>query len=99
MLTALPLFGLSVLGMMAIALAMERHHDVLARRWRGRRARCLLRLVGWVLLGSALLYAVDRVGRVQGLILWLGMLTPSAVGVVGLIAGRHARATHRATRS
>jgi len=97
MLTALPLFGLSVLGMMAIALAMERHHDVLARRWRGRRARCLLRLVGWVLLGSALLYAVDRVGRVQGLILWLGMLTPSAVGVVGLIAGRHARATHRAT--
>ena len=97
MLTALPLFGLSVLGMMAIALAMERHHDVLARRWRGRRARCLLRLVGWVLLGSALLYAVDRVGRVQGLILWLGMLTPSAMGVVGLIAGRHARATHRAT--
>ncbi|TPG24395.1 DUF3325 domain-containing protein [Variovorax guangxiensis] len=97
MVTALALLGLCVPGMMAIALAMERHHDVLARRWRGRRARCMLRLFGWVVLGSALLYAVDRVGRVQGLILWLGMLTPSAVGVVGLIAGRHARATHRAT--
>ena len=83
---ALWLLGLSVLGLVALALAMDRHHETLARRWRGRFARPLLRLVGMASLAGALLCAVADAGLSQGVILWLGVLTPSALVVVGMLA-------------
>lgn len=93
---ALWLFGLSGLGLGALALAMDRHHETLARRWRGRFARRLLRVIGTASLACALLCAVADAGLSQGVILWLGVLTPSALLIVGLLA--HGFARHRATR-
>lgn len=76
-------------------LAMDRHHPTLARRWRGRFARRLLRMIGTASLAGALLCAVADAGLSQGVILWLGVLTPSALLVVGLLA--HGFDRHRAT--
>ncbi len=87
MLMVLALFFTSVLGLAALALAMDRHHGALACRWRGRFARRLLRLIGVGLIAGALLCAVIDVGWAQGVILWFGVLTPSALGVIGLLAG------------
>lgn len=86
MLTALPLFGACVLGLTALALAMDRHHDMLARPWRGRLVRLILRLGGIALLAGALVGATDRAGSSQGVILWLGALTPSALVVIGTLS-------------
>ena len=86
MLMALWLFGLTVLGLVALAPAMDRHHETLARPWRGQFARSLLRLVGMASLAGALLCAVADAGLSQGVILSLGVLTPSALLVVSLLA-------------
>lgn len=85
----------SVLGLSALALAMDRHHETLARRWRGRFARRVLRLVGVASLAVALWCAVADAGLSQGVILWLGVLTPSALAMVGLLAGRDRLNGHR----
>jgi len=86
MLTALPLFGACVLGLTALALAMDRHHDMLARPWRGRLVRLILRLGGISLLAGALVGAADHAGPSQGVVLWLGSLTPSALVVIGTLS-------------
>lgn len=87
MLTVLSLFCPSLLGLAALALAMDRHHEALARRWRGRFARRVLRVVGVALLAASLASAVGEVGGSQGVLLWLGVLTPSALAVVGGLTG------------
>ncbi len=87
MLMALSLFFPSLLGLAALALAMDRHHETLARRWRGRFARRVLRVVGMASLAASLASAVAEVGGSQGVLLWLGVLTPSALVVVGGLTG------------
>ena len=96
---ALSLLLPSLLGLVALALAMDRHHEALPGRWRGRFARRVLRVVGIASLGASLASVVGEVGGSQGLLLWLGMLTPSGIAVVGLLASVHTlskgRSTHR----
>lgn len=87
MLMAFSLLCQSLLGLAALALAMDRHHETLARRWRGRRARRVLRVVGVVSLAASLACALVDGGGSQGLLLWLGVLTLSALAVVGWLAG------------
>lgn len=87
MLMALWLFFSPLLGLAALALAMDRHHEMLARRWRGRFARRVLRVVGMASLAASLACAVVEAGASQGVVLWLGVLTPSALAVVGGLAG------------
>lgn len=86
MLTACLVPGQLLLGLAALALAMDRHHDQLARRWRGRLARAMLRGFGATCMASALLCAVSARGGAQGVLLWLGWATPSALAVIGLLA-------------
>jgi hypothetical protein len=87
MLRALSLLLPSLLGLAALALAMDRHHETLPRRWRGRFARRVLCAVGIAWLAASLTCAVVEVGGAQGVVLWLGVLTPSALAVVGCLAG------------
>jgi len=85
-LIAVALLSLSVPGMAALAFAMERHQTWLAPRWRGRNARLALRAAGITLLASALACAVVAIGWSFGVLLWLGLLTPSALAIVGVLA-------------
>lgn len=87
MLMVLLLCCQSTLGLAALALAMDRHHELLARRWRGRFARRVLRTIGLASLGGALLCAVADVGLSQGVMLWVGVLAPAALVVVGMLVG------------
>lgn len=73
-------------GLGALALAMDRHHEQLPRRWRGGLARPMLRGFGAVAIASSLACAVMDSGASQGVLLWLGWLTPSALMVIGVLA-------------
>lgn len=78
-------------GFGALALAMDRHHDQLPRRWRGGLTRSMLRGLGTVAIASSLACAGIGSGASQGVLLWLGWLTPCALGVIGVLAWHAAR--------
>lgn len=73
-------------GLAALALAMDRHQEHLTRRWRSRFARWMLRGIGTAGLTSSLGCAVVGMGGARGLLFWLGLLTPSALAVIGALA-------------
>lgn len=88
MLIALLVLGQSLPGLAALALAMDRHQDRMARRWRGRLARAVLRGVGTACMASSLACAVAGMGGPDGVLLWLGLLTPSALAIIGFLGFR-----------
>lgn len=77
-------------GLFTSALAMDRHHEQLPRRWRGGFARSMLRGLGIAGIASSLACAVMDDGASRGVLLWLGWLAPCALAVIGMLA-RHAR--------
>ncbi|MGJ7542028.1 DUF3325 family protein [Variovorax sp. LT1R16] len=85
--------ALLLLGLAAWALAMDRHHEHLPRRWRGGLARSMLRALGIAGIASSLACAVTDSGGSQGVLLWLGWVAPSALAVIGVLARRARRRT------
>ncbi|NUB10470.1 DUF3325 domain-containing protein [Azospirillum sp. Vi22] len=69
-------------GLLALALAMDRHHEqVLARRPSARISR-LLGWAGWLGLVLSLPPAVMAWGWAIGIPAWLGLLTVAAAALV-----------------
>lgn len=72
-------------GLLALALAMDRHHEqVFARRPSAGTGR-LLRWAGWMTLGLSLPPAVMTWGWAIGLPAWLGLLTLATAALVLLL--------------
>lgn len=86
MLTAWLVPALLLPGLGALALAMDRHHERLPRRWRVGLARSMLRGLGIAAIASSLACALTDGGASRGVLLWLGWLTPSALVVIGVLA-------------
>ena len=71
-------------GFLALALAMDRHHEqIFARRPSARTSR-LLGWAGWLVLGLSLPPAVMAWGWAIGLPAWLGLLTLAAAVLLRL---------------
>ncbi|WP_374608621.1 DUF3325 domain-containing protein [Diaphorobacter nitroreducens] len=75
-------------GFTALALAMERHFEDLFGRGKsmGAAQRMGLRTAGAVALALALGACLLSHGASQGWVLWLGVLTAAALGVVLLLS-------------
>ncbi|MDQ2106460.1 DUF3325 domain-containing protein [Azospirillum isscasi] len=72
-------------GFLALALAMDRHHEqILARRPSARASR-LLGWVGWAVLALSLPPAIVAWGWAIGLPAWLGLLTVAAAALALLL--------------
>ena len=72
-------------GFLALALAMDRHHEqIFARRPSARTSR-LLGWAGWLVLGLSLPPAVMAWGWAIGLPAWLGLLTLAAAVLLLLL--------------
>lgn len=84
MLTVLSTFCACLLGFAALAFSMDRHHGPSAHHRRRRWTRA----VGVASMGASLLCAVAGNGVSQGILLWLGLLTPSALAVTAFLSCR-----------
>ena len=74
-------------GMVALAFAMERHHEQLMGTFAVPPARRrLLRGAGALLLATAMLPCVWVWGATVGTVAWLGWLSAGALGAVAWIA-------------
>lgn len=68
--------ALSHAGLVALCLAMEKHHvERFGRARTTRSRRHALRWLGWVVIGAALACCVAAHGGVLGPLYWLGALT------------------------
>lgn len=83
-------FGLALLGLLGLALAMERHRHVLAV---AGRSRALWRCAGILGLAGSLCAAAAGDGWAIGTTLWLTSLGPAILAVALLLAGRRGRTT------
>lgn len=82
-------------GFAALGLAMDRHHeDSYGRGTSPGARRPWLRLAGTLGLLLSLAACLGILGPTRGGVLWLGVLTAGALGVVGLLS----YAPHRAAR-
>jgi len=73
---------ISLAGFAALALATERHAEHLLGRLPAPQWRLLARVVGWLLLASALALGVVNMGTGVGITLWLGWLSIAALALV-----------------
>lgn len=81
--------ALSFAGMLALSLAMDRHHEQLTRRRETPRLlRGCLRVLGSLLIALALLPCLLAWGGSVGTVAWLGFLSAGALCVVLLLACR-----------
>ncbi|MBK1680952.1 DUF3325 domain-containing protein [Rhodocyclus tenuis] len=72
-------------GLLALSLAMDRHHAQVLRGKPGRSRRLALRLAGWGLLGLALWLCSLAWGWAIGPVAWFGLLSAAAFGLVFLL--------------
>lgn len=82
--TLLLVFALTTAGFVALALALDRHHQQLWHRVPSTRRRWSLRAAGTTLLLSALVVCVRSSGWGTGWVEWVGLLTAAAT-CVGLV--------------
>lgn len=82
--------ALDALGLLLIALSQKRHRR-LVHPSGFASSPTALRLAGSLLIGHALLAAVQRDGWAFGLLVWVTMLTFSALAVVAGLAKQHGR--------
>ena len=88
-------FGLSILGMACLALAMRRHHRQVLRRDPSPAARIGFRLAGASALALCLVACAEAWDWPIGSVAWFGVLTVGAlvvVGVLSAVASRGAKA-------
>ena len=78
----LGILAVSLAGFFALALATERHAEHLLGRLPANHWRLLARIVGWLLLGIALAWAIAALGTGIGITLWLGWLSIAALAWV-----------------
>ena len=72
--------ALSYVGLVALALAMDRHQNqAFGRPLPPVRSRGI-RVLGWVLVLGAVMPAIDGWGVSVGISLWLGVISLAAVG-------------------
>jgi hypothetical protein len=83
-------FVLALAGFTALALAMRRHHRDLFGRFPSVKRSVILRVVGGTALILSLAPCVFRADWPVGLVLWLGLLTVSALAVALMFAYRPA---------
>lgn len=72
-------------GLVAVALAMDRHHEQWLHRHAGPRMRLVLGAGGTAALGISLACALAGLGNALGVLIWLGLLTPAALAVAGTL--------------
>ncbi|MBK1673677.1 hypothetical protein CKO35_10225 [Ectothiorhodospira shaposhnikovii] len=86
----MPAFALffSYSGLVALALAMDRHHRQIWQRPPSPRARRLLNMVGMTGLGVSFALSVAHAGWSVGPALWLGLLSLTALVIVLLLSYR-----------
>lgn len=79
-------FALAYAGFLGLCLAMERHHEQLlgSRRIPPLRRR-LCFWGGWLLLAASSQAAVQAMGWGAGVVLWLGVLTATALPLALLL--------------
>lgn len=74
-------------GFTALGLAMDRHHeDSYGRGTSPGRRRPWLRMAGTLGLLLSLAACLALKGPTQGWVLWLGVLTAGALGVIGVLS-------------
>ncbi|BDB69631.1 MULTISPECIES: DUF3325 domain-containing protein [Comamonas] len=79
--------ALAFAGMVALAFAMERHHEQLTGAMEISRARSrLLRCAGALLLAVAVMPCLRAWGFSVGVVVWLGWLSIGALLAVALIS-------------
>ncbi|RYY73891.1 MAG: DUF3325 domain-containing protein [Comamonadaceae bacterium] len=88
-LAALSACGMSLAGMTALSLAMDRHHwQVTGRHDVPRRTVWVCRVAGAVLLAVSLWPCVAAWGPTVGFLAWWGFLTAGAAATVTLLTYR-----------
>ena len=75
-------------GFTALCLSMDRHHGELLGQKPPPRRRLVMKLLGWLLLGSSLSATVAVAGWGFGLVQWFGVLMFSALLLVLLMPYR-----------
>lgn len=78
-------FALSYAGLSALCMAMDRHHQQARQRSGSALELRVLRIVGWLLLTLSLVACLFDWGAGVGPVMWLGMLSASAVLLVLLL--------------
>lgn len=82
-------FALAYSGFAALCLAMDRHHEqVFGRRGIPSWLRRMLTVVGYLLLAAALAPLAGAEGWGMALLIWLGLLTASAIFLALLLCYR-----------
>lgn len=72
-------------ALLALCLAMDRHHAQVLHGKPQRSRRQLLRLAGWALLAAALWLCSLAWGWAIGPVAWFGLLSMAALGLVFLL--------------
>lgn len=75
-------FALALLGFVALALAMDRHHRQVRRTAPAGWLRGLLRATGTLALAASLAVCVFEAGWGTGWVVWFGLLSAAATTVV-----------------
>ncbi len=88
-------FTLTLPGLAALALAMDRHAALLPPTIDGLRWRWVLRSLGCVGLMASLACTLTDVGGLLAVITWISMLTPGTLAVAGAASIAARRHHHR----
>jgi hypothetical protein len=72
-------FLCALAGFVALALAMDRHGQVLLKRSPTRHETFGLIVTGYVLLGCSLAFSLAWLGNPVGFVGWIGMLNAAAL--------------------
>lgn len=93
-------FALTVTGLAAFALAMDRHAEHVPRAWAGQGCGGILRVLGGLAWGGALAVLQGATDPCQALLLWIGLLAPGTLAVAcGMALADRIRRRGRARRS
>lgn len=93
-------FALTVAGLAALALAMDRHAEHAPRAWAGQGCGGILRVLGGLALGGALAVLQGATDPCQALLLWIGLLAPGTLAVAsGMALADRIRRRRQARRS
>lgn len=91
--------AIAALGFALMAFSQKQHWPRLRPSGGLQRSPAWFRPTGWVLLGLAVIPVVVRDGLAFGLLLWIGLLTFSAIPAIGLAARLGKRASRSERRS
>lgn len=72
-------FAITVIGLAALAMAMDRYVEYLPRALAGRGTGWVFRVLGCSALGSALVLLEGVTGHRQALLTWIGFFAPGTL--------------------